>query len=143
MDEFLDSEKFYQMAREYNTKYNSISTLSAENFDEAEFVKILENIHKFIYIVRVGFVNNKNFKTSLQKISSLEKMIEQIEMANNFKIDKNFENSQKDINNLACLKLIFDTAFLMFQAKKSDNCDQLENLAEKFFDCVLTFYSAF
>ena len=143
MEDFLDSEKFYQMAREYNKKYNSISTLSTININEADYIKILENICKFIYIVKIGFANNKNFKTSLQKISSLENMIEQIEKENNFKIDKNFENSQKEINNLACLKLIFDTVFLMFHAKKSDNCEQLENLAEKFFDCVLTFYSAF
>ena len=79
MEDFINSEKFYQMAKEYNQKYGTISMLSTFDFDKTLFIKILENITcstDFEEVLKDEYVykNGKLFKALKNTVSKTENL---------------------------------------------------------------------
>lgn len=143
MEDFLNSEKFYQMAKEYNQKYGTISTLSTFDFDKTLLIKILENIYYFIFLAKKGFEKNNKFKKFFSNSINFENFLEQIEKKYDLKINKNFSINENFVSNKNCIKLILDTAKLFFDTKNSEENQDVSNLLDNFFEYVLGFYSVF
>ena len=143
MEDFINSEKFYQMAKEYNQKYGTISTLSTFDFDKTLFIKILENIYQFIFLIKKGFGKNLKFKQFFLNSINFEKLLEDIEKKYDINVNKNFSLKDNFVSNKNCIKLILETIKMFFQVKNIDKNQDVSNLLDGFFDYVLAFYSAF
>ena len=141
MEEFLNSEKFYQMAKEYNKKYNSISVLNSKVLDSKELSKVLQNIYKFLFLLKKGFYRNRRFKEVFDRVEKLEKVLLDIQGMINTEIKKDF-SSEKGlfINHKTFVLLILEIINDIFNFEIQGSSSQIEELFDAFYSVISAFY---
>ncbi len=141
MEEFLNSEKFYQMAKEYNKKYNSISVLNSKVLDSKEVTKVLQNIYKFLFLLKKGFYRNRRFKEVFDRVEKLEKVLLDIQGMINTEIKKDF-SSEKGlfINHKTFVLLILEIINDIFNFEIQGSSSQIEELFDAFYSVISAFY---
>lgn len=141
MEEFLNSEKFYQMAKEYNKKYNSISVLNSKVLDSKELSKVLQNIYKFLFLLKKGFYRNRRFKEVFDKVEKLEKVLVDIQGLTNIEIKKDFSGEKGlFINHKTFVLLILEILNDIFNFERQGNNSQIEELFDAFYCVISAFY---
>ena len=139
MEEFLNSEKFHKMAKEYNERYNRISTLTTD--DKHNLQDLFKNICKLNYLIKKGFSRNRRFSLCIEKIGDIEKKIKQV--SDQQGIDINFDFSkdrQLKINNKCFIFIIFDVFFCIFKLYQGQKNEFLNEILNNFFDEITLFY---
>ena len=141
MEEFLNSEKFYQMAKEYNKKYNSISVLNSKVLDSKELSKVLQNIYKFLFLLKKGFYRNRRFKEAFDKVEKLEKVLVDIQGLTNVEIKKDFSGEKGlFINHKTFVLLILEILNDIFNFEIQGSSSQIEELFDAFYSVISAFY---
>ncbi len=141
MEEFLNSEKFYQMAKEYNKKYNSISVLNSKVLDSKEVTKVLQNIYKFLFLLKKGFYRNRRFKDVFDRVEKLEKVLLDIQNLTNIEIKKDFSGEKGlFINHKTFVLLILEIINDIFNFEIQGSSSQIEELFDAFYSVISAFY---
>lgn len=140
MEEFLNSEKFYKMAKEYNEKYNSISALNIKKLDMEKVESVLKNICKLIYLVKKGFSRNRKFSGVLDKFGELDEKVCGFEEKIGCKIERDFSKEKGlYIHNKTFIFIIFDIIKDIFDIVFEKNSGEIKEL----FDCLIEALSLF
>ena len=141
MEEFLNSEKFYKMAKEYNEKYNSISALNIQKLDMEKVERVLKNICKLIYLVKKGFSRNRKFSDVLDKFGELDEKICGFEEKIGWKIEMDFSNEKGlYIHNKTFIFIIFDIVKDIFDIVFEKNSGEIKDLFECLIEALSLFY---
>lgn len=132
MDEFLDSEKFYQMAKEYNEKYGRVESLGVD--DKKAMGDILAQVEKICFIVRKTFGGNSRFLLAIERTNDLEKEIGDIKRVLGIVEsvqNKIFFSSYKRLANMVAN--VFNDLFLIESGGKNE---KIEIIEKKFFGVI-------
>ena len=141
MEEFLNSEKFYKMAKEYNEKYNSISTLNAKKLDSDKLMPILNNICKLMYLLKKGFSRNKRFSEVIEKLSLIEDKVCEFEKNLDIHVPRDFSKEKGlYIHNKTFIFIIFDILRGIFEVLMNEKNDDIIDLFYSVFDLITLFY---
>ena len=141
MEEFLNSEKFYKMAREYNEKYNSISALNAKKLDSDKLMPILNNICKLMYLLKKGFSRNKRFSEVIEKLSLIEDKVCEFEKNLDIHVPRDFSKEKGlYIHNKTFIFIIFDILRGIFEVLMNEKNDDIIDLFYSVFDLITLFY---
>lgn len=76
MEEFLNSEKFLQMAKEYNKKYSTVTTLGEKQIDEEKLHNIICKVDEICFMASRAF--NNRFIGVHKKIKEVENILDDI-----------------------------------------------------------------
>ena len=141
MEEFLNSEKFYKMAKEYNEKYNSISALNAKKLDSDKLMPILNNICKLMYLLKKGFSRNKRFSEVTEKLSLIEDKVCEFEKNLDIHVPRDFSKEKGlYIHNKTFIFIIFDILRGIFEVLMNEKNDDIIDLFYSVFDLITLFY---
>ena len=141
MEEFLNSEKFYKMAKEYNEKYNSISALNAKKLDSDKLMPILNNICKLMYLLKKGFSRNKRFSEVIEKLSLIEDKVCEFEKNLDIHVPRDFSKEKGlYIHNKTFIFIIFDILRGIFEVLMNEKNDDIIDLFYSVFDLITLFY---
>ncbi len=141
MEEFLNSEKFYKMAKEYNEKYNSISALNAKKLDSDKLMPILNNICKLMYLLKKGFSRNKRFSEVIEKLSLIEDKVCEFEKNLDIHVPRDFSKEKGlYIHNKTFIFIIFDMLRGIFEVLMNEKNDDIIDLFYSVFDLITLFY---
>lgn len=141
MEEFLNSEKFYKMAKEYNEKYNSISALNAKKLDSDKLMPILNNICKLMYLLKKGFSRNKRFSEVIEKLSLIEEKVCEFEKNLDIHVPRDFSKEKGlYIHNKTFIFIIFDILRGIFEVLMNEKNDDIIDLFYSVFDLITLFY---
>ena len=141
MEEFLNSEKFYKMAKEYNEKYNSISALNAKKLDSDKLMPILNNICKLMYLLKKGFSRNKRFSEVIEKLSLIEDKVCEFEKNLDIHVPRDFSKEKGlYIHNKTFIFIIFDILRGIFEVLMNEKNDDIIDLFYSVFDLIILFY---
>ena len=141
MEEFLNSEKFYKMAKEYNEKYNSISVLNAKKLDSEKLMPILNNVCKLIFLFKKGFSRNKRFSEVIEKLSLIEDKVCEFEKNLDIHVPRDFSKEKGlYIHNKTFIFIIFDILRGIFEVLMNEKNDDIIGLFYSVFDLITLFY---
>lgn len=141
MEEFLNSEKFYKMAKEYNEKYNSISALNAKKLDSDKLMPILNNVCKLMYLLKKGFSRNKRFSEVFDKLSLIEDKVCEFEKNLDIHVPRDFSKEKGlYIHNKTFIFIIFDILRGIFEVLMNEKNDDVIDLFYSVFDLITLFY---
>ena len=141
MEEFLNSEKFYKMAKEYNEKYNSISALNAKKLDSDKLMPILNNVCKLMYLLKKGFSRNKRFSEVIEKLSLIEDKVCEFEKNLDIHVPRDFSKEKGlYIHNKTFIFIIFDILRGIFEVLMNEKNDDIIDLFYSVFDLITLFY---
>ena len=141
MEEFLNSEKFYKMAKEYNEKYNSISALNAKKLDSDKLMPILNNICKLMFLLKKGFSKNKRFSEVIDKLSLIEDKVCEFEKNLDIHVPRDFSKEKGlYIHNKTFIFIIFDILRGIFEVLMNEKNDDIIDLFYSVFDLITLFY---
>ncbi len=141
MEEFLNSEKFYKMAKEYNEKYNSISALNAKKLDSDKLVPILNNVCKLMFLLKKGFSKNKRFSEVIDKLSPIDDKVCEFEKKLDVHVPRDFSKEKGlYIHNKTFIFIIFDILRGLFEVLMNEKNDDIIDLFYSVFDLITLFY---
>lgn len=107
MSDFLSGENFEQMAKEYNKKYSSISVLKTSVFKKEDLEDIFGEIYLLIYMLKISFQRDSNFKLYFENAEKLLFEMNEIESSMQIFPKKDFKKEKHIVNHkkVACLMI--------------------------------------
>ena len=143
MENFLDSNMFEKMAREYNEKYGGVSTLKVEMFNSAKLKEVMENIHRLIHIFDTATSHHPSFVDFYAKRDGLLSLLKKLEEEQGVSCNKTFDESEENINNKTAINLLASIIQRLFSLHNDKNYEVLESLVVALLDAITAFYSVF
>ncbi len=131
MEDFLNSENFYKMAKEYNEKYNKVASL--ETGDTQKLQDVLAKMEKLCNVFRKTFSGGK-FVLVQEKLDDLEKEIFDIEK--DYGMVASCQNKIYFFSNKRLAGEVVKVLNDLFLMKNGEKGDKIEILQKKFYDVI-------
>ncbi len=141
MEEFLNSENFKQMAREYQKKYNSISVLKSVCIDKKHIISLITNLHRLVFIIDKGFAKNAKLNEIFKKCNLLNNKIKDLESYFDINIQQNDVKQGLKFNYKCLYNLILEIFGELFFIEKTEKIEIIEETFELFYDLINLIFS--
>lgn len=134
--EFLDSEAFEKMAREYQLKYQSISILGTSSFDKKALSEIFSDIHTLFHFFNKN-INSKDFdELANQLYEKMDTLKKELEL-------QNYLQKSEIKSNKQAIKMTFKVLFMLLEQENPTNFEKFYEIYKLLLKATMYYFSGF
>ena len=134
--EFLDSEAFEKMAREYQLKYQSISILGTSSFDKKTLSEIFSDIHTLFHFFNKN-INSKDFdELANQLYEKMDTLKKELEL-------QNYLQKSEIKSNKQAIKMTFKVLFMLLEQENPTNFEKFYEIYKLLLKATMYYFSGF
>lgn len=141
--DFLDSDKFEQMARAYNEKYSQVNVMQDSHVNVDKLKVVLTDIHLLLSMYDHVAGSRGSFGDYFDKRKDLKNNMQDIAVEYSFSVDENVENCQQNVDNKTCINLLTKVIKDLFVLHNEQNFEIIERLLCMLLEATSAFYSGF